>query len=84
MNESQPNALMQLIPLLIISVFFGFVVIALAKEKGRRVGLWALLGFMPIINFYLFWFFVGASNQRVERKIDALLSAQGSDPSQIR
>lgn len=84
MNESQPSVLMQFIPLLLISIFLGFVVIALAKEKGRRVGLWAFLGFLPIVNFYLFWFLVGASNQRVERKIDALLSAQGKDPGQFR
>lgn len=84
MSEAQPNALMQFIPLLTMGFFFGFVVIALAKEKGRKIGLWAVLGFLPLINFYLFWFFVGASNQRVERKIDALLSAQGKDPGQIK
>ena len=77
----QPNPFMQFIPLIIISFVLGFVARALAKDKGRNVLSWTVLGFLPIVNFMCSWYFVGASNLRLERKIDALLSAQGTDPA---
>jgi hypothetical protein len=76
----QPNPILQFIPLMIISLVMGFVARALAKDKGRNVLNWTVLGFLPIINFMCAWYFVGATNLRMERKIDALLSAQGKDP----
>jgi len=44
----------------------------LAKEKGRNVTLWTILGAIPIVNFFCIWFFVGAANLSLERKIDEL------------
>ena len=43
-----------------------------------------VLGFVPIVNIFVGWFFIGASNLRVERKLDALLRAQGQDPESFR
>lgn len=40
-------------------------------------GEWALLGFIPIINFLAMYYFMGAANLKLERKIDALLAAPG-------
>lgn len=76
----QPSPIFQFIPLMIISLVLGFVARALAKDKGRNVLNWTVLGFLPIVNFMCAWYFVGATNLRMERKIDALLSAQGKDP----
>jgi len=45
----------------------------LAKEKGRRVLLWTVLGFIPGVNILVMWFFIGAANLRLEGKIDELL-----------
>lgn len=77
----QPNALVQFLPLLIMSFVFGFVARRLAKDKGRNVTKWTIWGFMPIVNVVLAWYFVGASNLRAERKLDAILKAQGQDPA---
>lgn len=77
----QPSPILQFIPLMVISLVLGFVAHKLAKDKGRNVLTWTVLGFLPIVNFMCAWYFVGASNLRLERKLDALLAAQGKDPA---
>ena len=81
MEASQPSAFMSFLPLLIISLCFGFVVRRLAQDKGRNVTKWTIVGFIPVVNFLLAWYFAGAANLRAERKLDALLQAQGKDPA---
>jgi len=76
----QHNPILQFIPLMIVSLVLGVVAHVLAKDKGRNVLAWTVLGFLPIVNFMCAWYFVGATNLRLERKVDALLSAQGKDP----
>jgi hypothetical protein len=44
----------------------------LAREKGRNVVLWTVLGAIPILNVICVWFFIGAANLRLEVKIDEL------------
>ena len=58
-----------------ILMLFIFAIIAhmLAKEKGRNVVLWTILGFIPVVNIFCMLFFVGAANLRLEKKIDQLL-----------
>jgi hypothetical protein len=60
---------------LLISILFAVVAHFLAKDKGRNVALWTVLGMIPIVNFLCVWYFVGASNLRVEKKIDSLIEA---------
>ena len=73
------DAVNQLDPIasIIVPIFmlFIFALIAhmLAKEKGRNVVLWTILGFIPVVNIFCMWFFVGAANLRLEKKIDQLL-----------
>jgi hypothetical protein len=84
MGETVPNPLMQFVPLIIFSLVFGLVVArALAKDKGRNVLLWTLLGCIPVVNIFCIPFFVGAANIRLEQKVDAILKAleQNSPPS---
>lgn len=80
----QPSPLMQFLPLLIMSLAFGFVVRRLAKDKGRNVRKWTIWGFIPIVNLMLGSYFMGAANLRAERKLDALLQAQGKDPASFK
>lgn len=61
------------VPLLLLSIGAGLVAYLLAKEKGRNVPLWTVLGLIPVVNFAAMWFFVGATNLRVEQKLDELL-----------
>ena len=70
---------MSLLPLLFMAVIFGVVAHMLAKEKGRNVVLWTVLGIIPIVNIFCIWFFVGAANLRLEKKIDQLLKTSGNN-----
>jgi len=81
-NVAQADPLFSFLPLLLVSVVFGIVAHLLAKEKGRKVGLWTVLGCIPIINFWCLPFFVGAANLRLEAKIDAVLNASRSGSGQ--
>ena len=45
----------------------------LAIEKGRNEALWTFLGSLPIVNVLCIWYFIGAINRRLERKINRLL-----------
>ncbi len=60
---------------IIIMFIFSLVAHMLAKEKGRNVLLWTILGFIPVVNIFCMWFFVGAANLRLEEKIDRLLKS---------
>lgn len=70
---SQADSLASFTIPIIMLLIFGIVAHMLAKEKGRNVVLWTVLGFIPVINVFCMWFFVGAANLRLEKKIDQLL-----------
>ena len=72
-NNPSEVGVWQLLILLVMYVPIGIVSRKLAIEKGRNVTLWTFLGLLPLVNFWCFWFFVGAANFRLERKIDQLL-----------
>lgn len=76
MYENSDSTLsMGFIPVLFMSLCLATVAHFLAKDKGRKVALWTVLGAIPVINIFFLWFFVGAANLRLERKIDELLAA---------
>ena len=60
---------------IVVMFIFSLVAHMLAKEKGRNVLLWTILGFIPVVNIFCMWFFVGAANLRLEEKIDRLLKS---------
>lgn len=70
----QPSVFLQFVPLLVLSVTLGVQSVFLAKDKGRNVVLWAIVGFLPIVNIFCIWYLVGASNLRHEQKLDDILS----------
>lgn len=78
MTQETETALFGLLPLIIISLPFGFTARKLAKEKGRNVTLWTVLGFIPGVNYFCLPFFVGAVNLRLEKKIDQLLEQRSA------
>jgi uncharacterized membrane protein (GlpM family) len=65
---------MPFLPLIFLTIGLGVVAYLLAKDKERNTVLWTVLGVIPMVNFVALWFFIGASNLRVERKLDELLS----------
>ena len=72
MENSGPNILVSFLPLILMSLLMAVAAHLLAKEKGRNVTKWTILALIPIVNFACIWFFIGASNLKLERKIDDL------------
>jgi hypothetical protein len=72
MQPQEYDLLVQLIPMLVMSLGIPLVAYKLAREKGRNVALWTVLGAIPILNFICMWFFIGAANHRLEQKLDEL------------
>lgn len=58
---------------LLLAIGFAIVGNVLARQKGRNVIAWTMLGLVPIINSVAIWYFVGASNLKMERKVEELL-----------
>ncbi len=73
---SQTDPIISIILPIVIMLIFSIVAHMLAKEKGRNVLLWTILGFLPVVNIFCMWFFVGAANLRLEEKIDQLLKSK--------
>jgi uncharacterized membrane protein YciS (DUF1049 family) len=73
MENNAPSMLAAFLPLILMSLLMAISAYLLAKEKGRNVALWTLLALVPVVNFACIWFFIGASNLKLERKIDDLI-----------
>jgi O-antigen/teichoic acid export membrane protein len=72
-ENNAPNMLVTFLPLIFMSLLMAVSAHLLAKEKGRNVALWTILALVPVVNFACIWFFIGASNLKLERKLDALM-----------
>ena len=68
------EAIQQVLPLIIISIPIMFICRSLAKEKGKDVTFWTVLGFIPGINIYSLLYLFGASSTILEGKIDKILA----------
>ena len=79
-HEVAPAAFkfVSLLPLIVMTLIVGLTAHFLAREKGRNVVLWTILGCIPLINFFFIWFFVGATNLRLEKKLDLIIQKQNS------
>jgi hypothetical protein len=75
----QNGGLGAFLPLFLVTAGFGFVGHLLAKDKDRNVALWTVLGLIPILNVYCLSYFIGASNKRLEDKLDAIKAVQAGD-----
>ncbi len=73
-HQNDASVFVSLLPLLLMSVCTAIGSHLLAKEKGRNVLKWTILGAIPLVNFACIWFFVGAANLRLEKKMDDLLA----------
>lgn len=73
MEQSTGSPLAGFLPLLLLAIIIAVVSHLLAKDKGRNVTKWTILGAIPLVNMFCIWYFVGASNLRLEQKIDDLI-----------
>ncbi|MCB1669316.1 MAG: hypothetical protein R3E73_12230 [Porticoccaceae bacterium] len=72
--NSDPSPILTLAMFAIYSIPIAITAYKLAKEKGRNVKLWTVLGCLPIVSFICLPFFVGAANLQLEKKIDEIIS----------
>ncbi len=73
MEPTTPFSPASLWPLFATSIAFALLAFCLARNKGRRTLPWTLVALVPLINMFCVAFLIGASNLRVERKLDTLL-----------
>jgi hypothetical protein len=67
------ETIQQVLPLIIISIPIMFISRSIAREKGKDVTLWTIIGLVSVINFYSLFYLFGASSTTLERKIDKIL-----------
>lgn len=70
----QAAELFAFIPLILMSIPLTLICYSVAKEKGKNAPLWAVLGIIPVINFYSTLYLVGAVNRQLEEKISRVLA----------
>ena len=46
------EAFQQFLPLALISILLMFICRSLAREKGKNITLWTILGLVPAVNYY--------------------------------
>ncbi len=74
------TSLLQLIILLFIMCIPAGLAFFLAKDKGRNIVQWTVLGLIPFLNLVFLLYFVSVTNLRLEGKLDRIISqldAQG-------
>lgn len=76
-QASTAGALIPFVTLILFSGTIATVAFLLAREKGRNVALWTVLGAVPFVNFVCLWFFIGAANLRLESQIVQLVQDCG-------
>ena len=77
MQSQTPDLWLQFVPIMIVGLLAiipsAIMANLLAKEKGRKVRKWTILGAIPLINGWCWIYFIGAPNLRLEQKVDELL-----------
>ena len=68
METGTASGVLSLVPFAIMSLAITVIAHLLAREKGRHIAVWTILGFIPLVNFVCIWYFVGAANLRLESK----------------
>ena len=71
------SPLLMFLPLLIASMVMATIANILARQKGRSVVAWTVLGAIPFVNFLLAWYFAGAVNLRLEEQLDRIMATLG-------
>jgi hypothetical protein len=71
---AEESSWISFIPLIMLSLSLGITAFFLAKDKGRNVALWTILGLIPLLNFLCIWYFVGSSSRKLDEKLDQIIS----------
>ena len=71
--QVQPHPGFGFAPLIILSIGMSISAGLLAKDKGRNIVLWVVLALIPVVNFWCMPYIIGASNLRLEKKLDSIM-----------
>ena len=66
------DALLQLVPLLLIGCIIGALMARVASKLGRSKLLWFILGATPGVNFFFLWVAIWVTIIRLTRRVNAL------------
>lgn len=73
MQDNHAHPILGLVFFALFSIPFGVTAYLLAQEKGRNAALWTILGVIPVLNIFCLYYFMGAVNMKLERKVDELI-----------
>ena len=72
--ETQTPGLVELIPLIFMSILIALMCRHLAKDKGRDVNYWTVLGIIPFVNLFAVPFLVGSTSLVLDKKLDTIIA----------
>jgi hypothetical protein len=71
-SSISPSPLVQLLPLLIVTIIYGGVAIAIGRRKVENLILWTVLCLIPIVNMFALIFLISKTDLRVLKELDEL------------
>lgn len=63
---------------LILCILIAFMCRQLAKQKGRCITKFTILGAFPLVNVFIFWFLVG-DHRLLDKKLDKIIVLMEKD-----
>jgi hypothetical protein len=75
-----PPLIAMLFPWLFLGLIMGSVLATMAKRKGKNPALWFLLGFIPIVGFYLAFILASRPDEALLDRIRRLEEQVASTP----
>jgi len=72
--ENQVSGFTGFIPLIIMMIPLIFICRRLAIDKGKNSVKYTILGCIPFVNYYAWFYLVGTPNRNLEEKLDRVLA----------
>jgi hypothetical protein len=69
----QTTLWLSFLPLLVMTIPLGIICYHLAKNKGLRVVPWIFWGFIPIVNYFILIYLVGAKDKLIDDKLNNII-----------
>mgnify|MGYP003979418163 CR=1 FL=1 len=73
MYTQQDSTLLSFLPMIILLLYTGITNYYVAKDKGRNVPAWTIVGLIPVVGFLSFVALCSLSCLITRRKLDEIL-----------
>lgn len=67
-----PNPLSPIIPMLIVAIPVIILNYKIAIRKGKSQGLYAILGIIPVVNFFCFLYLISLTDKELIDKLNVI------------